>query len=157
MWTFFLTYSKKKQALVEHVNQFNSLGVKISSVQLKSKTKEILKEKESETTTLGETWWRQFKKRNPSIVFKKPEKMDVAIPAIREYFEQLRVLCLEHNIPSSRIFNADETGIPLSPDLSKSIGIKGKSLKLRASETHEQLTMMVTVFATGEIFSPLFI
>ena len=83
--------------------------------------------------------------------------MNVAISAIREYFEQFKVLRLEHNIPSSRIFNADEIGILLSPDLSKSIEIKGKSLKLRASETHEQLTMMVTVSATGEIFSPLFI
>ena len=50
----FLLTQKKEQALVEHVNQFNFFGIKISFVQLKSKAKEILKEMESETTTMVE-------------------------------------------------------------------------------------------------------
>ena len=84
-----------------------------------------MKEKESQATKVGKKWFKWFKKQNPSIVFKKPEKvdpkrMDIAIPTIRTYFEQLRYLHLEHNISPSRIFNVNETGLLLSPDLAKS-------------------------------------
>ena len=122
----------------------------------------MLTTKDSQKKKLGGKWFKQFRKRNPSIVFKKPEKMDpkhmdISIPAIQNYFEQLRKLRLEYNISATRIFNADETGLPISPDLAKTIGIKGKSRPLRTTETYEQLTMMATICTNGETLSPLFI
>ena len=157
----FLT-KKEELAVVEHVNQFTSLGLKISSFQLQAKAEEILKAKKSEKKKLGKKWFRNFRKRNPAIVYKKPEKvdpkrMDVSIPAIQTYFDQLKELKEKYNIPSNHIFNADETGVPISPDLTKTIGIKGKSRPLRAPETHEQLTLLVAISSHGELLTSLFI
>ena len=37
------------------------------------------------------------------------------------------------------------------------MGIKGKATSIRASESKEQLTLMMTICTNGEILSPLFI
>ena len=48
-----LLTQKEETAIVEHVRQFNSLGLKIFSTQLKSKAEEMLKIKEVNKIKLG--------------------------------------------------------------------------------------------------------
>ncbi len=102
-----------------------------------------------------------FRKKYPSVVFKRPEKFDfkqlnIAVPA-KQYFKNLQTLHLYSNIFTHHIINANELNLSISSDLKKIIGIKGKSSHLQTSESHEQLTVMVTISTNGEIFSPLFI
>ena len=152
---------KEENALVQLVEVVSDVGVKILSRDLIKKANEIM-EKKYGTTTKGSKWFRLFKKRNPQIVYKKPEKtdgkrLDVSIPSIEEYFEQMRKLRLQYNIPSDRIFNADETAIALSPNPPTSLGIKNKSRVGRTKETRENLTMMATISSSGHAYSPLFV
>ena len=107
-------FTKKEElAIVEHVNQFTSLGLKISSSQLKTKAEDILKARNSQKQRLGKKWFRSFRKRNPAVAFKKPEKLDpkqldISTTAIQNYFNQLKDLKEKYNIPSSCIYNANE-------------------------------------------------
>ena len=118
---------------------------------------------EDKKKKLGNDWWRLFKKRHPELTFKKGEKTDpkrlnISLEAISTYFENLKKIKSEYNIPNTRILNADETGVPLSPDSnSKTIGIRGKSLYIRGKETREQITTLVTISSGGDLFTPLFI
>jgi hypothetical protein len=70
----------------------------------------------------------------------------------------MREIRLKYNIPDHRIFNADETGLPLSPEwIQKIFSIKGKAHYIRSNETKEQITMMVTIGSNGKMLPPLFI
>jgi hypothetical protein len=91
-----------------------------------------------------------FKKQNSEVILKKsekidPKKLDIFISVIEIYFEQLYLLQLLHNISANQIFNANETKILFSSNLSKTIGIKRKSKLLRTSKIHKQLIIIVII------------
>jgi hypothetical protein len=147
----------------------HELGFKITKNDLIAKVKQIqefkLKNNSSllATITSGKKWIRLFQKRHPIVVLKKAEKTDpkrleLTSTVLKEYFNNMREIRLKYNIPDHRIFNADETGLPLSPEwIQKIFSIKGKACYIRSNETKEQITMMVTIGSNGKMLPPLFI
>jgi 4-hydroxybenzoate polyprenyltransferase len=158
---------KEEDALVEYVNEVSHIGLPISYEQLKKKGNLILSKKmklpvDRFKKNLGNKWLRRYLLRHPEIVQKKaektdPKRLDLSISTIEQYFENLRKIRLENKISEDRIFNADETGIPLSPIIPTTLGIKGKPRFIRSAEIREQITMLVTISTHGKALKPLFI
>jgi hypothetical protein len=156
---------REEDSILHHLNHLQETGLQVTAKHLMEVAKKMAKEKHIRSKFPFSTfsrWYRNFRKRNPIIVFKRPEKidpkrLDIGIDVIQNFFENVRRIMDENKISPERILNADETGIPISPGLTKTLGIKGKATKIRGIENHEQVTMMILISASGETYSPLFI
>lgn len=159
----------EENALVAVISNCCDNGWKISQKSVVQKALAIQKVKTEDPEfinktpiTKGRSWIRGFRKRHEAIVMKKPEKMDpgrldISLSAVEEYYENIRTTRLKNNIPETRIYNADETGIPVSPEGNRTLSIKGEARFVRAPENNESLTMMVTIGSDGTLLPPLFL
>ena len=69
MWSISFINTKEEEALVVYVNEMNEKGIPIMKKELKSKALKILIKKNSKSSedTLGDDWWKLFKKHNPQL------------------------------------------------------------------------------------------
>lgn len=161
---------KEEECLVLWIKEMGYNGIKLSVEDVQNKAKQIyeMRIKEAKenninysTPKFSRKWFRLFKKRH-NLSFKKGEKLDNNKKKINKedvltFFNNLQNVCEENNIPTTRIYNADETGISLCPTLPKMLAKKGDNLIVCTTEKKKQITLLVTICSNGKLLTPLLI
>ena len=111
-------------------------------------------------------WWRRFCTRNPGVSLRSGDATaGIRIDAVNEenmlqYFSLLREVYddLDFDGHPERIYNMDETGVPLDPRPPKVVAKKGqRKVRYRCSGQKGQITVIGCANATGHTIPPLII
>jgi len=117
-------------------------------------------------TRISSGWWRRFLERNPALRLRAGDATaGVRIDAINEesmrgYFGLLKEVYdeLDFEAHPERIYNMDETGVPLNPRPPKVLAKKGqKKVRYRCSGQKAQITVVGCCSATGQAIPPFII
>ena len=110
----------------------------------------------------GRDWWDSFFKRNPSMSFRKPEKlarervrMDSDVVLI-DHFDKLEALKAKHNFKVSNQYNMDETKSDPKPQ--RVIALKGQRIvNCLTDDERGNVTVVGCICADGTSMPPLII
>jgi len=114
----------------------------------------------------GVDWVAGFLKRHENITLRVPEMtslgriMGFNKPQVKVFFELLKIEMDKHQFMPSRIFNADETGVPTVPTkVPKVLVAKGvkRVAKATSAERGKTVTLMCCMNACGNYVPPTFI
>lgn len=115
----------------------------------------------------GIRWYLSFLKRHPNISIREPEAINKAREAIKEssirkWFSNFHTFLAERNAldildDPSRILNADETGVSLSPKTGKVLAPKGYKnvYVVKKGNEKDNITVLIVMTASGQIAPPL--
>ncbi|XP_033753088.1 uncharacterized protein LOC117336586 [Pecten maximus] len=110
----------------------------------------------------GKFWWMGFRRRNPQVVLRKPEKLSTVRSrmlnrtTVGNYMLDLYPLAT--SLPPTSIWNMDETGICLEHQPSRVIARQGsKSVPGRVGNSRENITFLPCVSAAGERMPPFIV
>ena len=115
---------------------------------------------------LSSGWWRGFLRRHPALRLRAGDataavRMDaVNEENIHTYFSLLKEVYDEFEFEAfpQRIYNMDETGVPLDPRPPKVVAPKGqKKVRYRCSGQKSQITVVACCNATGHAIPPFII
>jgi len=161
---------REEEALLVHLEIYANLGLDVRSDDLLNKANELLAKKRSKPGNaallpekLGRKWVHRFFCRHPQLTKKKgsrtdPQRWMLSRESLTAWFESFRKLMETKGIPTGRIFNADETPLPLYPDQrGKLIAFKKQSRRRRQKEDRSSMTMVATIASDGALGRPLFI
>ena len=114
----------------------------------------------------GKGWWARFVTRWPALALRRGDALAVAraeavtAANLKEYYDLLKTTLEEYgimNVPS-RIYNMDETGMPLDHKPPKVVARKGmKKVHCRTCGSKGQITMLVCANAAGSVIPPIVI
>ena len=108
-------------------------------------------------------WWREFLKRQDDLSLRRGDNTaNVRMDAVNEdtithYFDLLKKTLEENGLINSpeRIYNVDETGVPLDPKAPNVVTRKGtKKVRYRSTGKKGQITVVACGSATGQIIPP---
>lgn len=126
-----------------------------------------VKRKPSKKSMISDGWWRQFVERQEGmLVLRKGDstsflRMDAMNEeTLKHYFDLLEETLQANNLRNSptRIYNADETGIPLDPKAPKVATVKGtKKAQFQSTVRKGQITIVACDNASGQVLPPLII
>jgi hypothetical protein len=111
-------------------------------------------------------WFEGFMKRQPQLSLRKGDatanvRMDCVNPeAMSQYFDLLNDVLEEHGLKTEpeRIYNVDETGMPLDHRPPKIVTQRGhKKVRYRTAGNKSQITVIGCVSATGHAVPPFVI
>ena len=111
----------------------------------------------------GKDWWYVFLGRHPHITMRTPEPLQLAQATacteetIRRWYVAFEQFLQIHSVldPSS-IWNADETGCPLSPHTGKVLCLTGsRDVYHISGSSKEQITTLCAISASGNIIPPM--
>lgn len=118
-----------------------------------------------EKQTAGDDWLSSFLFRHKELSVRTPEatslnrikgfnKMEVD-----RFFDNLRSVIAQNNVPEGRIYNVDETGVTTVHRLEKIVTQKGRKQvgKAVSGERGSSTTVIACVSATGNYLPPLFV
>ena len=114
----------------------------------------------------GKGWWARFVTRWPALALRRGDALAVAraeavtAANLKEYYNLLKTTLEEHGIMNfpSRIYNMDETGMPLDHKPPKIVARKGmKKVHCRTSGSKGQITMLACANAAGSVIPPIVI
>ena len=112
----------------------------------------------------GRSWYSGFLGRHREISLRMAETVSsaratVSEDALRKWFSTIKDYLEEEcllDIHPSRVFNTDETALPLSPKSDRVLGRKGsKDVYIRVNNEKENVTLLVSGNAAGQIAPPL--
>ena len=115
-------------------------------------------------TTISDGWWERFRQRNPKITLRVAAPLSYARAmasdrdSLNNYYDLLEETLQANEIfnDASRIFNCDETGIPLNPPSSKVVAELGaKNPSYLTGSGKAQVTVLACSCATGFVIPPL--
>jgi hypothetical protein len=118
------------------------------------------------TKLAGKDWLANFMKRNSQISLRVPEKTSLARMQgfneiqVMKFYDLLKALIIKHKFLASRIYNADETGVPTVPTkLPKILCKKGvkRIAKVVSAERGKTVTLVCSMNAIGNYVPPAFI
>jgi hypothetical protein len=121
---------------------------------------------DDEAKTAGEDWLAGFLKRHSEISLRVPEMtsmgriMGFNRPQVDLFFVLLKEQLEKHQFEPSRIFNADESGVPTVPTkLPKVLSPKGvkRVAKVTSSERGKTITLLCCMNAAGNFIPPALI
>ncbi len=114
----------------------------------------------------GRGWWLRFMQRWPKLTLRKgdalaqPRAKAVNATTFSNYFDLLKKTLTTHHLLDSpnRIYNMDETGLPLDHKPAKVVTLKGaKKVHCRTSGNKMQITILACANAAGTVIPPMFI
>ena len=114
----------------------------------------------------GKGWWWRFTQRWPKLGLRKgdalpqPRANAVNSTNMKNYFKLLETTLKTNGLLDcpNRIFNMDESGIPLDHKPSKVIALKGtKKVHCRTSGNKMQITIIACANAAGSVIPPMVI
>ena len=114
----------------------------------------------------GEGWWIRFLERNPKLSLRTTDPLSrVRKEAVTEenmnnYFSLLQKTLTDNDILNkpARIFNMDETGMPLDAKQLKGVALKGiKKVQGPASGNKSQITVVASANSSGYVLPPMVI
>ena len=115
------------------------------------------------STSLTNGWWERFRKRNPCLTLRTAVPLSYvrAIAqdkvVIERYYDLLEDTLIDHGLLNDpiRIFNCDETGLPLSPKPLKVVcEIGNKNPSCITGDTKSQVSVLVCTSAAGYVLPP---
>jgi hypothetical protein len=118
------------------------------------------------SVTVSNGWWESFKQKHPTITLRSAEKLSYARlvasnpDVINRYFDLLEKTLSTNDLLDnpSRIFNCDESGLPLDHCPSSVITTKGqKHARVITSGNKKQITVLACGNAAGYVIPPLVI
>ena len=112
----------------------------------------------------SEHWWTRFRPRHPEVTQRKPDKLKrshayALNPVVfKQYFELLEGV-LDKNglkIPPMKLYNCDETFVPLDCSREKAVALKGsRNTYMQAQGTLEHITMVYAASAAELPLPPM--
>ena len=112
---------------------------------------------------ISDGWFRRFMQRQPQLSLHKGDPMaNVRMDCLTKetmdnYFDLLKDTLVENNLPN-RIYNVDETGMPLNHSVPKIVtGRSHKKVRYRTSGNKSQITVIGYVSAIGHAIPPFVI
>ena len=111
-------------------------------------------------------WWQSFYKRHPDLTLKSAIPLSIARAkatdeeVLGRYFKMLNDCLNENDIfdNPSRIYNCDETGLPLNPTCHKVVDKVGsQNSSYITGNTKAQVTVLACTNATGYAIPPMVI
>ena len=125
-------------------------------------SKEVLRKQK-----ISDGWWRRFRERqNGLLVLRKGDSTSflrmnaMNKDTLNHYFDLLEETMKENNLLNSptKVYNVDETGIPLDPKTPKVITVKGtKKVRYQSTGRKGQITVVACGNAAGHVLPPLII
>ena len=79
----------------------------------------------------GKSWWERFMRDHSGLSFRVPQALNEARAQranpiiVNDYFKKLKEIIEKYSLTADRIWNMDETGFVLNPELCKVIAKKG--------------------------------
>jgi len=109
-------------------------------------------------------WWESFKRRHPNITVRTAEHLSycravACSPEILDnYYDLLEQTLVDNKLfdSPSQIFNMDETGMPLEPDLPRVVAGRGQQhVACISSGNKAQITVTAACNAAGYVIPPM--
>ena len=113
-----------------------------------------------------EGWWTRFLERNPTLSLRTSDPLSqvrsnaVTKENINNYYSLLKKTLVDKDLlnKASRIYNMDESGMPLDPKQLKRVAHKGtKKVHGQASGNKSQITIVACGNAAGHVLPPMII
>jgi len=156
---------EEEEELIAFLIRCAAIGYPHTRYQIMAIVQEMLESKGIQTS-ISDGWWERFKKRHPEITLRvaAPLSFARAIASDRDslncYYDLLEETLKQNGIfnNASRIFNCDETGIPLNPPSPKvvhKVGAKNPCYLTGGSKT--QITVLACASAAGYAIPPFVI
>ena len=160
----YLTKEEEKE-LVSFLVQSAGIGYPHTRYQIMAIVQEMLEGKGIQAC-ISDGWWQRFRQRNPEITLRVAAPLSFARAmatdrdTLNSYYDLLEDTLKENGIynNASRIFNCDETGMPLNPPSPKvvhKVGAKNPCYLTGGSKT--QVSVLACASAAGYAIPPFVI
>ena len=143
--------------------EVGKIGYPHTCAQVLAKVQEMVNHK-GKTTVVTRGWWQSFRKRHSELTLKSAIPLSIArakasdCEVIDKYFCMLKMCLDEYSLldEPSRIYNCDETGLPLNPTCHKVVVKKGScNPNYITGNTKMQITVLACTNAAGVAIPPL--
>lgn len=158
---------KEESELHDFLVKVASIGHGKTKREVITIVERTLKKKEMATDKFnGEGWWLRFMERHDKLSLRTTDPLSrvrknaVTEENMKNYFTLLKKTLVDNDILNkpSRIFNMDETGMPLDPKQLKRVALKGtKKVQGPASGNKSQITVVASANASGHVLPPMVI
>ena len=162
----YLTEEEERE-LAEFLIQVARLGYGKTKQEVLDILRKTLEKKKVDTSKFnGEGWWTRFKERHPQLSLRTADPLSMSRAnslsqaTIDAYFNLLEEMLKENQLldKASRIYNMDESGMPLSHKQPKRIAERGaRKVHSRASGDKSQITIVACANAAGSTLPPMVI
>ena len=153
--------------LEEYLTQSVKVGYGKTRRQVKAIAENVATEKGVlRSSRISDGWWRRFLQRHPSLSLRSGDATGhVRMNAMTEenltnYFDLLRDCMFENDLNNhpERIYNMDESGMPLDPKPPKVVAVRGqKKVRYHCSGMKSQITILGCCSGTGQAMPPFII
>ena len=156
---------EEEEEIVTFLIRCAKIGYPHTRHQIMGLVQEIISGKGIQTV-LSDGWWERFKKRHPSITLREAASLSYARvmasdqECLESYFDLLEETLKINGVfdDPSRLFNCDETGMPLCPPSPKVIDAVGsKNPSYLTGGTKAQITVLACACAAGYAIPPFVI
>ncbi|XP_033761495.1 jerky protein homolog-like [Pecten maximus] len=155
-----------EQSLVEYIKVCAQIGFGRTKQQVLSIVGDIVREGDIKNKFVdgrpGNDWWLSFIKRWPEVRLCSPQSLprDRAIAlnpnVVKNYFAMLGDILDKYGLKNKpeRIFNADETGMPLDHKPPKIVKVAGQDAHTQTSGNKTNITVVACASASGLLIPP---
>ena len=159
--------SQEEEALEDYLLQVSSVGYGKTRRQVKSIVGNVAADKGIlRKSHVSDGWWRRFLERHPKLSLRHGDatghvRMNaITRENIQTYFDLLKEVLDENDFAPhpERMYNMDETGMPLDPKPPRVVTRKGqRKVRYRCSGSKGQITVIGCCNGTGQAIPPMVI
>ena len=158
---------EEESELEKYLTESSQIGYGRTRRQVKSIVESIAQDKGVlRSSHVSDGWWRRFLERHPFLSLRRGDatghvRMNAMTQEnLKSYFDLLEEVLDENDLKNhpERIYNMDETGVPLDPKPPKVIAPKGqRKVRYRCSGSKSQITVLGCCNGTGQAVPPFII